>query len=49
MNWLDWVIVGILALATLKGFSKGFVVEVVSLLAVVLGVWVALRFGPQVM
>ncbi|MDX9751549.1 MAG: CvpA family protein [Flavobacteriales bacterium] len=49
MNWLDWTILGLLAWSALKGFSRGLVVEVVSLLAVVLGVWAGLRFGPQVM
>lgn len=48
MNWLDWTIVAVVALAALKGFGRGLVVEITALLAVVVGVWVGLRSGPQV-
>ena len=47
MNWLDWVILALLALAAFRGFGKGFVVECAALVALVVGVWVGLRYGPQ--
>lgn len=49
MNWLDWTIAGLLALAAFRGFTKGLVIELVSLLALLLGAWAGVRFGPRVM
>lgn len=48
MNWLDWLLLALVAMAAFKGFSRGFIVEVASLLALVLGIWVAARFSLQV-
>lgn len=45
MNWLDWLLIALLLLAAFKGFSRGFIVEVCSLLALVVGIWVAARFS----
>lgn len=48
MNWLDWTIVAVAAYAAIKGFSRGFIVELASLGAMVAGVWVAARFADRV-
>jgi membrane protein required for colicin V production len=48
MNWLDWVLVALLALAALKGFSRGFIVEVGSLVALVGGVWAGIHLSDRV-
>ncbi len=45
MNWLDWLLIALLLFAAFKGFSRGFIVEVCSLLALVAGIWVAARFS----
>ena len=48
MNWLDYVLLGILVLSVSAGFMKGLVREVFSLGGVVLGVLFALMFSGQV-
>jgi len=48
MNWLDWAVVALVAFAAIKGFSRGFVVEVCSLLALVLGIWAGIHFSDRV-
>lgn len=48
MNWLDWTIIALAAYAAVKGFSRGFVVEVASLVALVVGAWVAMHFSDRV-
>ena len=45
MNWLDAVIVVILILSLVMGFINGFVKEVASLAALILGIWGAIRFS----
>lgn len=45
MNWIDLIIIVILILAVLKGFTDGFVKEVAALLALVLGIWGAIKFS----
>lgn len=45
MNWLDIVILLILAGGLASGFRNGFVGEVASLLGLVLGIWGAIRFS----
>jgi membrane protein required for colicin V production len=45
MNWIDAAIVIILILAMVMGFINGLVKEIASLLALVLGVWGAIRFS----
>ncbi len=45
MNWIDAVIVIILILAAVRGFINGFVKEVASLLALILGIWGAIKFS----
>jgi membrane protein required for colicin V production len=48
MNWLDWLLLILLLIAGIKGFSRGFIVESASLLALLLGIWVASRFSLRV-
>ncbi len=48
MNWLDLLILALLALAAFKGFQRGFIVELLSLVALVAGIWVASRFSEKV-
>ena len=45
MNYIDIIILIILAISGVKGFVNGFVKEVASLAALVLGVWGAIRFS----
>jgi membrane protein required for colicin V production len=45
MNWIDLIIVIILAVSLLRGFSQGFVKEAASLIALILGIWGAIRFS----
>mgnify|MGYP003381739413 FL=1 len=48
MNWLDWLIIALLCLGALKGFSRGFIVEVAALAAMVLGIWAGIHFSDRV-
>lgn len=48
MNWLDWMIIAVVAYAALRGFMRGFLVELASLVGIAAGVWVALHFSEQV-
>ncbi len=48
MNWLDWLLLAVLAFAAVRGFLRGFVVEIASLVALVLGIWVASRYNSAV-
>ncbi|MGQ9619717.1 MAG: CvpA family protein [Bacteroidales bacterium] len=45
MNYIDILIVIILAIAMIKGFIEGFVKEVASLVALILGIWAAIKFS----
>jgi len=45
MNWIDAVIVIILILSMVMGFINGFVKEVASLAALILGIWGAIKFS----
>lgn len=45
MNWIDVIIILLLAVAFLCGLYAGFIKEVVSLLALIIGVWGALHFS----
>ena len=45
MNWIDAVIIIILVLSMLSGFINGFIKEVASLAALILGIWGAIRFS----
>ncbi len=48
MNWLDWTLLAIIALAAVKGFSRGFIVEVAALLALVAGIWAGVHLSERV-
>lgn len=48
MNWLDWTLLAMLTFAAIRGFMRGFVVEVASLLAVIGGIWVAAHYNGRV-
>jgi membrane protein required for colicin V production len=45
MNWIDLIIIILLILALVKGFTDGFIKEVASLAALILGIWGAIRFS----
>jgi membrane protein required for colicin V production len=47
MLWIDYVIIGIIGLSAIISVVRGFVKEVLSLVAWVLAFWVALTFSPQ--
>jgi membrane protein required for colicin V production len=45
MNWIDATIIIILILSAVMGFINGFVKEVASLAALILGIWGAIKFS----
>ncbi len=47
MNWVDYAIVGVLALSTLMSLARGFAREALSLAGWVLAFWVGLAFAPR--
>jgi len=47
MIWVDYVIIGIIALSAVISVVRGFVREVLSLLSWVLAFWVALTYSPH--
>ena len=48
MNWIDYTILGVLALSVLVGLWRGLVSEVLSLASWIVAFWVAWTFGPMV-
>jgi membrane protein required for colicin V production len=48
MNGLDWGILAVLAYGAVRGYMRGLVVEVASLVGVVLGIWLAARYNHPV-
>lgn len=48
MNWLDIGLLAALGFAAVRGFFRGFIVEVCALLGIVVGIWVATRFSANV-
>ncbi len=48
MNYLDIVLVILLFLSAINGFSKGFVKELAGLIALILGIWAAIHFSDWV-
>jgi membrane protein required for colicin V production len=48
VNWLDWLLLLLFALAAFQGFRRGFIIEVCSLLALLLGIWAAVQFSERV-
>jgi membrane protein required for colicin V production len=45
MNYIDLILGIILLLAAIQGFRQGFIVELASLAALVLGIWGGIRFS----
>ena len=45
MNYIDIIIGILLVLAAIRGFRKGFIIEVASLAALILGIWGAIKFS----
>lgn len=45
MNYIDFIIIIILVFGLLRGYTEGFVKEVASLAALILGIWGAIRFS----
>jgi membrane protein required for colicin V production len=45
MNGIDIVLLGILVLAFIRGFIKGFIMQVAGLAALVLGIYAAIHFS----
>ncbi|MDG1385429.1 MAG: CvpA family protein [Flavobacteriaceae bacterium] len=48
MNYIDIAIVGLVLFGAVKGFSKGFIIEAASLIALILGLIGALLFSSTV-
>ncbi|MEW6353321.1 MAG: CvpA family protein [Pseudomonadota bacterium] len=47
MTWVDYTIIGIIALSGLIGLLRGLVREALSLIAWVAAIWVGLSFAPM--
>jgi membrane protein required for colicin V production len=45
MNYIDIIIGLLLIFAAIRGFRKGFIVELASLAALILGIWGAIEFS----
>ena len=45
MIWIDWVLLGVLAVSTIIGLWRGLVREVMSILIWVVAIWAALRYS----
>lgn len=44
MNWLDWLIIAVLALSAFQGMRHGLVAGVAKLAGVLIGLWVAVNY-----
>lgn len=44
-NWIDIIILILLIWSVVKGFRKGFIIELASLLALILGIFGAIKFA----
>jgi len=45
MNYIDIVLAILILIAAVRGFLKGFVFEIASLAAIILGIWVGINFS----
>lgn len=45
MNWIDIVILALVAWALVRGFKNGLFIEIASVAALLLGIWGAIRFS----
>jgi membrane protein required for colicin V production len=48
MNWIDYAIIALIGFAAVRGFMRGFIIEVCGLLGLVLGIWGAIHFNGLV-
>jgi membrane protein required for colicin V production len=48
MNWLDWVLLILVAIAAVRGFMRGFILELCGLIGLVLGIWGAIHLNDRV-
>lgn len=44
MNWIDCSLLAIFCFAALRGFTRGFILELCGLIGLVLGIWGAIHF-----
>ena len=47
MNEIDWVILAVLFFSTILGVSRGVVREILAIVGWVLGIFLSLRFAPE--
>jgi membrane protein required for colicin V production len=47
MNWVDYTILGILAVFLIYGYSRGFVRQVLGIAGILTGLFLAKRFAPD--
>lgn len=45
MNWLDIVLLCFISLLIFNGVRKGFIISLATLIALILGIWVAIHFS----
>jgi membrane protein required for colicin V production len=45
MNYIDFIIIVLLVLGVARGFTDGFIKEFAALLALILGIWGAIKFS----
>jgi membrane protein required for colicin V production len=45
MNWIDFIIIILLVFGLARGYINGFIKELASLLALILGIWGAIKFS----
>ena len=48
MNWLDILILILLGASAWKGFRRGFIIELASLVGLVLGIWAGIHLSDRV-
>lgn len=48
MNWLDWCIIALATFAGVKGFMRGFIVELASLVALIAAIWAGIHLSERV-
>lgn len=48
MNWLDYTILGLLAIFVYRGFRKGFLTRALGLAGVILGIWLGVKHNLKV-
>ncbi|MBL0129386.1 MAG: CvpA family protein [Flavobacteriales bacterium] len=48
MNWLDITLLIVLGFAALKGFQRGFIIEIASVIGLVLGIWAGVHVSEEV-